>query len=239
MLWSVRRTGGSLTSLDNVAAAYMESGWRSPIVNSREKTHLHIEHQTRGYRCTGPATKHEKALPPIVFRHQLKQASLPRELARAHLVCGALFFAMHSCEYTYVGTGERKTRSIRVCDIIFRNGGAIIPHGSPNLHLAESVSINFGEQKSEVKDETVSQDNNNAPDLNPVIHWAFTVKRLRSYPGFDNKWEVFTFCDKEGTFIKIPSKENLLDLHCSVDSIGKDESQATRLEPTQCEHPSP
>ena len=37
-------------ALDHVAAAFVESGRRSPIVDTRGKTHTHIEHQTRGYK---------------------------------------------------------------------------------------------------------------------------------------------------------------------------------------------
>ena len=104
-------------------------------------------------------------------------------MARAWLVCGALFFAMRSCEYTSVGSKDRKTRPVRPCDIVFRNGAKVVPHNSPLLHLAETVSVDFGFQKSDVRDETVSQDNNGRSGLNPVPLWAHTIRRLRSYPG--------------------------------------------------------
>ena len=86
----------------------------------------------------------------------MRMAIFLREKAQAELICGALFFAMQSCECTFTGMGECKTRPIRVCDIVFRNGAQVIAHNNPNLYLAETVSINFGEQKSNVKDETVS-----------------------------------------------------------------------------------
>ena len=148
-------------------------------------------------------------------------ATLPRELARAWLVCGALFFAMRSCEYTFVGLGERKTRAIRPRDIVFWVGNKSIPHNSPNLHLATSISIDFGDQKSEIKDETVSQDANNESGLNPVTLFAKTIRRLRSYPNYSDEWPIHTFYD--GTnFTKITSKEILHDIRCSVDCIGPD-----------------
>ena len=148
-------------------------------------------------------------------------ANHPRELARAWLTCGALFFAMRSCEYTFVGYGERKTRAIRAKDVVFRIGNRVIPHSSPHLHKATSVSIDFGDQKSEIKDETVSQDANNKGELNPVVIWAKTIKRLRSYPGYRDSWEVFTFFDGSN-FSKITPKEILSDLRSSVDCIGVD-----------------
>ena len=86
----------AITTLDNVAAAFVESGRRSPIIDTRGKTHTHIDRQTRGYKKDDPTTKHEKALPPRVFRHIMAIAVLPQERARAVLVSGALFFAMRS-----------------------------------------------------------------------------------------------------------------------------------------------
>ena len=109
----------------------------------------------------------------------------------------------------------------KACDVVFRNGARVIPHNDPDLHLAETVSIDFGEQKSEIKDETVSQDSNDWKELNPVWLFAQTIKRLRTYPGYSEKWELYTYFDGK-TFTKIPSKEILLDLRSSVDCIGID-----------------
>ena len=134
--------------------------------------------------------------------------SLPREQARAWLVCRALFFAMRSCEYTFTGNGERKTRPVRPCDIAFWRGAEFIPHDSPLLHKADSISIDSGDQKSEIKNETVSQDNNGKADLNPVTMFAKTIKRLRSYPGYKYSWSICTFHDGK-TFTKINSREIL------------------------------
>lgn len=206
-----------------MAAAFVESHRKSPITDGRNKTHIHIERQTRGYKRNDPSTKHEKALPPIVFRHRLQTAKLPRELARAHLLCLALFFAMRSCEYVYVGTRDRKTRPIRAKDIVFRTGSRTIPHSSDEIFLADSVSIEFGDQKSEIKDETVSQDaSDDLGGLCPVEHAAFTIRRLQSYPDYSEDWEVFTFHEEETGFSKITSSELLLDIRAAVDCIGRD-----------------
>jgi len=207
------------TTLDNVAARFVSSGRRSPILSTLGKVHTHIERQTRGYKREDPAAAHERALPPTVFRKLLNMASLPREQARAWLVCGALFFAMRSCEYTFTGNGERKTRPVRPCDIVFWKGAEVIPHDSPHLHKAYSISIDFGDQKSELKNETVSQDNNRKADLNPVTMFANTIRRLRSYPGYKDSWSICTFYDGK-TFTKINSREILVDLRSTVDVIG-------------------
>ena len=87
---------------DNVAAVFVESVWRSPILDSQGNTHNHIARQIKGYKKHDPATKHKKATLPIVYRHILEMADNPQELAKAHLLCGVLFFAMRSCEYLWI-----------------------------------------------------------------------------------------------------------------------------------------
>jgi hypothetical protein len=54
-----------------------------------------------------------------VFKEILDMSFLPRELARTWLVYAALFFAMRSCQYSFVETDERKTRATRACDVTF------------------------------------------------------------------------------------------------------------------------
>lgn len=181
-----------------------------------------VERQTRGYKRSDPATKHEKALPPIVFRHRLRHSISSRAIARAHLIAGALFFAMRSCEYLRVGpTEERKTRAIRVRDIVFRRNNRVVAHSDPDLAESDSVDVTFGDQKTEVKDETISQDNNDDPELNPVRNMAYTIQRLRSYPGFSPDWPIYKFFDGS-TFSNITSKEVLIDIRASVAAIGFD-----------------
>ena len=130
---------------------------------------------------------------------------------------------MRSCEYVSVGcSNERKTRPIRVKDIVFRIGNRVIPHDKDEIWLAESVSIDFGEQKSDIKDETVTQDANFQPDgLDPVPLWAKTVTRIRSYPNFSDEWEVFKFYNN-GKLTNITSKEIINDIRAAVDFIGVD-----------------
>ena len=136
---------------------------------------------------------------------------------------------MRSCEYTFVGNGERKTRAIRAKDVVFCIGNRVIPHKSPHLHRASTVSINFGDQKSEIKDKTVSQDANNKVGLNPVTIWAKTIQRLRNYPDYSADWEVFTYYDG-ANFTKIKTTEILADLRATVDSIGPDTLGSTSKE---------
>ena len=131
---------------------------------------------------------------------------------------------MRSCECLCVGLiEERKTRPIRARDIVFRIGERVIPHSSNEKCQAESVSIDFGDQKSDIKDETVSQDASNDPEgLCPVAHAAFTIDRLRSYPDYSDDWEMFTFHDELNGFSNIASREMLADIRAAADFIGID-----------------
>ena len=59
-------------AIDNMAAAFVESGRFSPIINSKGKAHVHKDRQTRGYKKDEPSTNHEKSTPPVVFKHRLR-----------------------------------------------------------------------------------------------------------------------------------------------------------------------
>ena len=165
--------------------------------------------------------KHQKAMPPVVFRYVINHSAHPRAAARGQLLAGALFFALRSCEYLFIGWGERKTRTIEVRDIVFTVGATVIPHDHPFLHMSEAVTINFGDQKSEIRFELVTQYNNDDPQLNPVRNFAAIVKRIRSYPGFDPSWPIYTYYDGS-SFSKITSHEMSLEIKFAVDAIGKE-----------------
>ena len=98
-------------------------------------------------------------------------------------------------------------------------GNGVIPHNDPKLHLAETVSIEFGDQKTEMKDKTVTQFASDDPEPNPVKHFAYTIRRLQKYPGCSEEWELHTFFDGK-KFSKITGNEILLDVRNSVDAIG-------------------
>ena len=90
---------------------------------------------------------------------------------------------MRSCKYSYVGKAERETRAVRACNVNFRVGTRVIKHDHLLLHQSESVSINLGMQKWDIRDKIVSQDNNNKAKLNPVTLLARTAQYLLKYPG--------------------------------------------------------
>ena len=206
---------------EHVATTIRESGRLDPRTSEHGHTFLIFKRQKSGYKRNDTPTKHQKALPPIVYRTILRSSTQPREIARAKTLSGALFFCMRSCEYSKTPRTEiQKTRPIRPCDITFRrNDGTIIPHDHPNLHLASTLSITFGPQKSETIEETINQYRTDDPVLCPCKLWASVVKRLRSYPGYDPKWPVYTYFN--GTeFSYLTSDEYSIDIKAAVDTIG-------------------
>jgi hypothetical protein len=65
---------------------------------------------------------------------------------------------MWSCEYVKVPAAEkRQTGIVRLRCVVFRRNGAIIPHDSPDLELADFVSITFEMQKKDEKFDRVTQ----------------------------------------------------------------------------------
>ena len=105
--------------------------------------------------------------------------------------------------------------------MVFRNFEQVLSHEDESLHSSETVSIDFGEQKSELKYETVSQDRNDESGLNPVEIYALIVRIIRSYPNVPNNWSIFTFFDGS-SFSKISGREILRGIRSSVDCIGED-----------------
>ena len=56
----------------------------------------------------------------------------------------------------------------------------MVNHGDKELHLSDHVTIMCGPQKADAhQDEAISQEATNDTELNPLWHWAFTIKRLK------------------------------------------------------------
>ena len=211
------------TTLDHVAATIVASEGKDPRLDDSGKTSILIDRQTKSYKKSDPKTKHQKALPPECYRFIMRQAKTARSRAIAELLCGALFFACRSCEYSKTQRHEEKrTRSIRPCDIEFTLNGKVIPHSHPLLHKADYVIITFGPQKADIhQDEAIPQEATDDAELNPVWHWAHTIRRLMSYPDYDPTWPVYTYYDhRTNKYSNIRSYEILSTIRACVKSIG-------------------
>lgn len=211
------------TAVNHVASAIVASGRPDPTRNAAGKTDVRILRQSKAYREVDPPTRHQKALPPEVYRVILESAASPRSAARATLLAGALFFGCRSCEYSKVPRKEQKTRPLRACDFDFRSGARIIPHDDPAIFHADTVVAKFASQKSGVYEDEIPMDKTTDPALNPVALWATTITRLRSYPDYDPRWPVFTYFNAETSrFHPIRSSEIEGDIKRAVSAIGRD-----------------
>lgn len=206
---------------DNVATLIESSGWPDPRTTSNGKQCLQYKRQVSYYKTNDGPTHHQKAIPPEVYRWWIRNATQPREQARAQLLAGALFFAMRSCEYSKTKHKEQKTQPIRPRDIIFRIGAEIIHHNDPRIAIADNVEITFRVQKNGVVEDQILQWHTNDNELCPVRHWAWTINRLRSYPGYRDTWPVFTYYDSlTNKLSTISSSEIFDDIKAAVDAIG-------------------
>jgi hypothetical protein len=100
------------------------------------------------------------------------------------LVAATHFWVMRSCKYLKVPKSEqRQTKQLCIRNIAFIRNGEITNHSSPNLHLADCVSVTFEQQKNERKSDTVTQWKTADPVLCTVKIWASIVTQILSYNG--------------------------------------------------------
>ena len=85
---------------------------------------------------------------------------------------------MRSCEYLKT-TGERRTQSLRLCNLVFRRKNKIVPHDDLHLDLADTVTVTFEYQKRDLCDDAVTQSRSGGPLLCPVRAAAAIIQRLR------------------------------------------------------------
>ena len=219
----VQVSGGTARkAVSHVASTIVQSGRPDPTKNLNGDTDIRLLRQTKAYREADQPVRHQKALPPDVFRHMLHSATDTRSTAIAQITTGALFYACRSCEYTLVPKKERKTRPLRVCDIEFRSGPRIIPHDDPDIFSAKTVVLKFGPQKTGVYDDEIPMDRTTDPSISPIV-WARIVTRLRSYPRFSPHWPVYTFYDPATKrFRPIRNTDVERAIKTSVIALGRD-----------------
>mmetsp|Transcript_48763 Transcript_48763/g.146930 ORF Transcript_48763/g.146930 Transcript_48763/m.146930 type:complete len:123 (-) Transcript_48763:285-653(-) len=81
-------------ALDHVSEAIKASvNLPDPRLDGSGKIALEITRQTKGYKKEDPETKHQKALPPSVYRHILRKVLSNLANSKSHLLCGAFFFS--------------------------------------------------------------------------------------------------------------------------------------------------
>jgi hypothetical protein len=151
-------------------------------------------------------------------------------MAHGHLLVGAMFFAMRSCEYSLTSTqdGIRKTKIVTINNVRFfsttESGlNQEFPHPTPYhiLSKAHFVSITFVSQKNGEKMECITQHRTRQGKICPVLSWAFTVCRILSYKKSTIHSTVNTFMDpRSHKLVQITAKQSRLRLRETVHKIG-------------------
>jgi len=115
-----------------------------------------LQQQLRGYANCDASTKPQKALTPRIIRELGRVTTTETDVAAGQLAKGAFFFAMQSCEYvkTY---GECRMKLLELQNLWFFKDHREVPLDSPDLHLADSITIMFFFQKNDERDVTVTQ----------------------------------------------------------------------------------
>jgi hypothetical protein len=114
--------------------------------------------QLRGYSLADPEPSQQQALPAAVVEVVARTRANETQRAIGQLVVGAFFFAMRSCEYSEA-SGSRRTKTVRIGDIVFRLGGEPIRSVEEGVLLAsaDTVSVTYRTQKNGERGVTVTQ----------------------------------------------------------------------------------
>jgi hypothetical protein len=213
------------SSLSYVAQTFRANNRADPRLDHDGKSCFLLNEQWRAYKNMDSSRKKQKALPMMVLRKMYELATSKWQQASAWLLIGAIFFAMRSCEYLETNASEmsRRTKILRLKNVVFRKNGKHLHHDDPLLHKADLVIITFEFQKNDKRDVSVHMFATNDKVLNPVVAWATTVRRVGSYPGFTEDTKVCTFqCPTTGKLCPIQANNVRDYLRVIVDLIGVD-----------------
>jgi hypothetical protein len=208
------------SNLDSLVQTFRTNKKRNPTLDSDGKFSALLSWQISGFKGLDPAPKRQKAVSIKVLKAMEDLANSPAAVAAADLAMAAFFFACRSCEYIQV-TGPRRTKPIRVGDVQFRQGKLIISHDSPELHLAETVSVIFRDQKNRSKYQTRTAWATTDPKANPVIAWSKVVRRVRATPSCKESTDVYHFCSDSGDVDKVESDLMITQLRAAVAHLGE------------------
>ena len=87
---------------------------------------------------------------------------------------------MRSCEYLETPNKQKqRTKTVKIGNIVFKKGNKTIPHSSSQLGKADLVRMKFKFMKNQDRDIWFHMFTKSNAILNPVIAWAYTVKRIR------------------------------------------------------------
>jgi hypothetical protein len=152
-----------------------------PRLDSNGKSAFLLQHQLRGYKNYDKTEKQQVGITGSVLYefHQLSLSSIDE--ARCKLFIGAFFFAMRSCEYLKV-SGFHQTKLLTLQNILFFTGKRLFNQSDPLLHLADTISITFTQQKRDAKNDIITHHKTADPLLCHVKIWSKIIHQISSYP---------------------------------------------------------
>jgi hypothetical protein len=214
--------GTCRAAVDGVCSTFRAVGYGNPSLDEDGKIAFLLQRQFRAYRNEDPSEKHQKAIPFDLISAMCRRAESNPLFIRFHLLTMvAFFFAMRSCEYLNV-SGSRRTRPIRLCDIVFlTKQNRVIPHSSPNLHRAASISLTFRFQKRDQRDDIITQSRTGHPVNCPVAAGAALVRRMLA-DGNKPDDPVYTFRNEKGKFSNLSSTSALHMLRDFIATVDPD-----------------
>ena len=220
------------TTIAHVAQTFRTNNKCDPRLDQDGKTCFILQEQLRGYRNLDGATIKQKALPLSAIRKFLELATTEKDSALAWLFIGATFFAMRSCEYLKTNRNEsiKRTRIVRIGNIIFKKEGMTLGHEVDNIWEADMVAITFEFQKNNKRNKTVHMFRTADDVLCPIRAWDTTVKRLtNTIPNVSNDTTVCSYCDN-GSEVQITSTYAISRIKSVVDVIGQNKLGFSRDE---------
>lgn len=146
---------------------------------------------------------------------------------------GTYFFARRSCKYLKV-SGTSKTKHLSMKNICFFKQKRLLRHIDLNLHIADTVSITFAQQKHDTKNRIITHNKTSDPLLCPVKIWSKIICLLASYSSSNPNTAVNTLQTEEGKLHYFFSPELLSHLQAVADSIGHPELGLTSNQLGSC-----
>jgi hypothetical protein len=211
------------TVQDNIGSlvqTFRSNKRKDPTRDSDGRLSAILSRQYAGFKSQDPAPKRERAISLRVLKMMQDLAITEGDRHTADLAICAFFFACRSCEYLRV-KGPRRTKTIAKGDIRFRKGRVILPHDSPDLHLADKVEVRFRDQKNRIKGAWRTAWATSDPDANPVASFARVVRRVAALPGSSDDTLIYNYtATNNRSLLAISDADMISALRAAVSFIG-------------------
>ena len=149
--------GSVCATISYAAQTFRKNNRKDPRLDQDGRTCFLLTEHWRVYRNQDGAKRKQKALPMIALQKMMELASTKWETATTWLLIGAIFFAMHSCEYLMTTSRKesKQTKILRLKNIQFIKNGRRVRHSNPGLERSDIVLITFEFQKNNRRDEQI------------------------------------------------------------------------------------